>query len=1042
MSQHDDPMIGRTLRGSIEIIRRIGEGGMGYVYEAYQPHLERRLAVKVMTPEHARNPVASEYFIREAKSASRLRHPNIIQIIDFGKEDDQTLFLAMEFLPGRPLTELLAEEFPLSAKRIIEIMRQTLSGLDEAHAHHIVHRDLKPDNLMVERTRGGKDFVKILDFGIAHLRDREAKAGPLTQQGAVLGTPHYMSPEQSRGDRVDARSDLFAMGIILYELLTGEVPFRGDSMPQVLVNIMSTEPLAPSSCRADLSIDPHLEAICLRALKKDVELRYQSARDFMAAFEDIKVSVRATPQVTDKFIFKRSKKLSGTRHKRPPPAAAPVRDTLESPPPPIQSLHEESTGHVVDVVDLFGSQEHEPSSPSEAVVLASEPAAAGVSAPQTPAQPLSSYAALGLDVEALRGDLLGERRHVTALTFHQRSHAQVDPEELLELHEHVHHHLTLALEQWQGVLQSRQGGFGVMLFGFEQPRSDDAFRAVQCALVLRKLVRRIAPGSIGFAFVITQGEVFAPQGDLSRVAGGALDLGSDAARQAGDDMVLAVGSELQDQLSVTFGLGPALKDGARPILGALDVEQVTASHAAEMVGRDRELASILGVLGRVGRGSGELLGITGEGGQGKSRLIHEAVKLAEPRNMLVLRARWRGEGAVALRASICAWLSDLLRQLARPREELLVALHELGVPAEYARLLDALMREKLHELVGTRGDVGVLESAANTGRAIEAAFRRAAQELSKERSLMLVLDEVGQSQDEVFSATLNRWSETLTTHNILLLTGVRTQPGVAHPDFPTGATVFHLDPLHESACYAYLRLMLPAHTPEMLCAKLVRLSAGSPLQLEQLALFLRDHASASMEEVEARLAEVRGIKQLMRMRVFGLPRAAQNLLGLLAVLGDGADMQEIFDLAAPHWEPEATLQGLYEEGVLEVEETDLSARLYFMPPALGQVIYRTMSKKARERTHARALHYIQEQLHAQQGQATRAQQEGMVRHLEALGRHEDASRVLTLLSGEAQRSFEHESAGEARAGQAAACAGVRWPGDVQGGAGCGAEVGP
>lgn len=283
MSIKDDPLIGRKLHGTIEIIRRIGEGGMGYVYEAYQAHLERRLAVKVMTPEHARNPVASEYFIREAKSASRLRHPNIIQIIDFGKEDDETLFLAMEFIPGRPLTDILAEEFPLTPKRVANILTQTLSGLEEAHAQGIVHRDLKPDNLMVERTRSKEDFVKILDFGIAKITENEdSNQAKLTQAGIVYGTPEYLSPEQAQALKLDRRTDIYSLGVMLYEMMTGQVPFMADSPVKILTKHVFEEPRRPNEI-AGGRIAPTMENIILKAMKKDPKERFDNALDMFRA---------------------------------------------------------------------------------------------------------------------------------------------------------------------------------------------------------------------------------------------------------------------------------------------------------------------------------------------------------------------------------------------------------------------------------------------------------------------------------------------------------------------------------------------------------------------------------------------------------------------------------------------------------------------------------------------------------------------------------------------------------------------------------------
>lgn len=1079
MSTNDDPLIGRKLHGTIEIVRRIGEGGMGYVYEAYQAHLERRLAVKVMTPEHARNPVASEYFIREAKSASRLRHPNIIQIIDFGKEDDETLFLAMEFIPGRPLTDILAEEFPLPPKRVANILTQTLSGLEEAHAQGIVHRDLKPDNLMVERTRSKEDFVKILDFGIAHLRSSEAKAGPLTQQGAVIGTPHYMSPEQARGDRVDARSDLFSMGIILYEMITGELPFTGRSMPEILISIMRDDPLAPSSKNSSIQIDPVLESICLRALKREPELRYPSARAFIEALADVGNSAAASAPAA-KFIFKRPGRRSGApKHHRERhteegvvPGAANKADKAKEEmaslatvaAAPAKREDRDTDGNVIDVADLFSSlgaeapeldkdalplgadppsrteqawageanaEKHEP---AEFSTQASIPSARDtgpvprdsedgrvtareVRAPvdehptDLPPEPVAAFSRLGIDVEELRGDLLGDRRNVTVLVIHQRVHHSMDPEDLLELHDHFDHQIAGLMEQWQGRVQQRQGGYVTCLFGFDAPRTDDAFRATQSALVIRKQLRRFTPEQVAYGFALSQGEIFAPGGDLSRAAGQAIDSATERSRQAGDDEVLVVGDDFQDQLSSTFRLGAKSGNGDCPVLGVLDIDQATLqSDHAELVGRDREIAGVLGALGRLGRQQGGIVGITGDGGVGKSAMVREAIALAEPRDIMVLRARWRGQAAGGISEVVRQWISDFLRQMGRTRDELLVGLHEQGLSSEYARLLDGLMRDRLRQLVAFKGHARAMGGEASTERAVEAAFRRLIDVLIEQRPLLLAIDEVSDDSDGSIADMLERWKDFIEARRVLMVVAIRTYPGQGHPIFPNNASLLHLDVLNNMATQAYLKLNLPSDTPDALRNKLARLGAGNPLQLEQLVKFINAQPEASYEEVEQKLAEARGVKQLMQMRLFNLPRNAQNVLGLLAGLGDGADVQALFDLASPSWDPEDTLQYLYDEGVIEVEETDVSAKLHFMPPALGKIVYQSMSKKARSRTHERALQYLEEVMHEKGGEATRDEMLAMVAQLEALSRYADASRVLDRLKQRALLSFEYESA--------------------------------
>ena len=188
-------------------------------------------------------------FYREAKSASMLSHPNILQIIDFG-DDAGLLFIAMELLSGRDLYRAIKQEFPLSLERIGHIGGQILGALDEAHAKGVVHRDLKPENVMLLDVRGESDFVKVCDFGIAKVAsERDGEGSAITMAGMVCGTPEYMSPEQARGDALDGRSDLYAMAVILYQMVTGDVPFRAESALGVITKHLTEEPTPPSKRR-------------------------------------------------------------------------------------------------------------------------------------------------------------------------------------------------------------------------------------------------------------------------------------------------------------------------------------------------------------------------------------------------------------------------------------------------------------------------------------------------------------------------------------------------------------------------------------------------------------------------------------------------------------------------------------------------------------------------------------------------------------------------------------------------------------------------
>src|SRR5579863_203636 len=277
----DDPLIGRTLPGGYVILELVGIGGMGRVYRAEQTNLGRTVAVKIIHPHLVGEENAAARFITEARAASRLNHPNSVAVIDFGRQDGQ-LYLVMEFLRGRDLARVAYEEGPLPFRRVVDVLRQVLAALSEAHHLEIIHRDLKPENIILEPTRTGGDFVKVVDFGLAKMR-QEATAPSITSPGIVCGTPEYMSPEQGRGDPLDPRSDLYAVGVILYQLLTGRLPFEAESPTQVVLMHLSTPPPDPRKIAPDRMIGDPLVEVALRALAKEPRDRFANADAFAEA---------------------------------------------------------------------------------------------------------------------------------------------------------------------------------------------------------------------------------------------------------------------------------------------------------------------------------------------------------------------------------------------------------------------------------------------------------------------------------------------------------------------------------------------------------------------------------------------------------------------------------------------------------------------------------------------------------------------------------------------------------------------------------------
>ncbi len=295
-----DRLVGQTLGGRYYVEKKIGEGGMGVVFSARHAVIERPLAIKVLKREVMRDTATIRRFIQEAKAASRIGHPNIVDVTDFDTTSDGLTYSVMEYIAGQTLGHAIRHNAPFPPTRAIRVAAQIARALGAAHDNGIVHRDLKPENVFLIDRDGRQDFVKIVDFGIAKVTPIEGSKGPLeprlTRAGSVFGTPEYMAPEQAagRGD-TDGRVDIYALGIILYEMLTGRVPHRGDTTVRTLAMQMLDPIEPPSKVRADLQIPPALEAVVMKALVKKREDRYQKMSELQAALDLVQKEIMPLP---------------------------------------------------------------------------------------------------------------------------------------------------------------------------------------------------------------------------------------------------------------------------------------------------------------------------------------------------------------------------------------------------------------------------------------------------------------------------------------------------------------------------------------------------------------------------------------------------------------------------------------------------------------------------------------------------------------------------------------------------------------------------
>lgn len=330
-----DPNIGRDLlNGQFQILQKIGSGGMGSVYKAAQPAMNRMVAVKILHPKLTNRKDLVSRFRREARAMSHLQHPNTVKVFLYGDLEDGSLYIVMEYLEGRNLNQVVRKEGPLPAERALPILIQVCGALQEAHLQGIIHRDLKPENIFLSTNGGLKDYPKVLDFGLAKVTERELRPGSvmLTQEGMVFGTPEFMSPEQAQGKPLDPRSDIYSLAVILYEVLTGKLPFDARTPMEYIQMHVTRTPIPLDERIPDKRFPRGLGDVLNKALEKEPDDRYANAAEFANALKPFaglqgKGFTAMMPRGTAEALVSQAKEQQEPkppRAERPSPPASPA----------------------------------------------------------------------------------------------------------------------------------------------------------------------------------------------------------------------------------------------------------------------------------------------------------------------------------------------------------------------------------------------------------------------------------------------------------------------------------------------------------------------------------------------------------------------------------------------------------------------------------------------------------------------------------------------------------------------------------------------
>lgn len=952
--KEQDPNIGRVLKQTYTLTKKVGEGGMGNVYLAVQSPLNRQVAIKMLKPTE-NNPEGEHYFMREVQAINMLRHPNIIQIVDFGKEPDQTLYLVMEYLPGKTLKRVIRKEYPLDPKRICRICIQILSALEQAHESGIVHCDLKPANLMLERVAGQDDFIKVLDFGIAKVKGPAMEAGPYTQAGNIVGTFDYMSPEQIMRKDLDGRADVWSMGVIIYEMLTRKRVFHDRDAVSIIGRVMQMPIVSPEDVLGKGSIPPELNRIVMTAMQRNVAKRFQSASEMRQALEALQ------------------RQLETGQAWGPAGGSAGGHDYG----------HGDTGGHSGPLTSHSGSIS---STGSSGLLRRSgnEHSRTNVGSLATrsgnfASTELSSRLATGIaqgtsvldqtfSIEALQDSLLGERRKVAVLSVQQRARRAkgVDPEELARRSAQEARIIKEVIDLFDGEVDSFLGGTYTVLFGARKTRVGDNLRALQCAIALQERFKLLEQGADHLGIGLAYGEIFLASRKGGNAFGATIDRAIEIARSATEAKVLADESLMDvTRQNVDYDAPRSLSgEQVAEVLAVRDAGDQQERETAQLqdanifIPRPRYFDELVRRASAVKDNQGGAVALVGQVGSGKTMILEQFNKSRREQGWQVFHISSTEANEKQVIAPIRHWIRQIAKTYKEPVVLIQKACESIGLKRGVEAVANLYIGTNDSEIspndLPWQDQTGYLYFSA-------ALFHRMVRFAMKKGPVILSVDNLN-TTDAVCMDLLDAFVPAIQKLAVLVLTSKRLDREVYEHGLPGQFELMTVDGFEPQETRQYVAQLIGHTPPQEVLMQLHERASGNPLFIKEMlrALLRRGSLDQLGQRGALEAAIPLNLQELLAERLDELPDNLRDLMSIASVLGESFREDFFYQVTPAHLAPQLGLKDLLATNIFEGFEDGFGRVLVgFNPRSLRTVVYERLPKQSRQQIHRTIIEFLE-----------------------------------------------------------------------------------